>query len=99
MWFAFLGLALTRPSLARAQRQAYRAWRTLVADALRNARERGELDAQVDPDREAVALVALVDGLAVQASFEPRALTRGRQLELLDARLAELRPRGSTSHA
>ena len=99
VWFAFLGLALTRPSLARAQRQAYRAWRTLVADALRNARERGELDAQVDPDREAIALVALVDGLAVQASFEPRALTRGRQLELLDARLAELRPRGSTSHA
>jgi AcrR family transcriptional regulator len=95
VWFAFLGLALTRPPLARAQRLAYRAWRALVADALREAQERGELDAHIDPDREAVALVALVDGLAVQASFEPRALGGGRMEALVDARLAELRPAAS----
>jgi AcrR family transcriptional regulator len=81
-WFAFLGLALTRPPLARAQRLAYRAWRGMVADALREAQERGEVDAGIDVDREAAGLVALVDGLAVQATFEPRAL---------DARLVEER--------
>src|SRR5918999_4113037 len=31
VWFAFLGLALTRPALARAQRVTYRAWRDRVA--------------------------------------------------------------------
>ncbi|MGH2742110.1 MAG: TetR/AcrR family transcriptional regulator [Gammaproteobacteria bacterium] len=86
VWFAFLGLALTRPPLARAQRVAYRAWRELVADALRDAQEQGEIDAGLDVKREAAGLVALVDGLAVQASFEPRTLDVG----LLDERLARL---------
>ena len=87
VWFAFLGLALTRPPLARAQRLAYDAWRRLVADALRDARERGDIDEDVDVEREAAALVALVDGLAVQASFDPACLDVG----LVDERLAELR--------
>jgi AcrR family transcriptional regulator len=77
VWFAFLGLALTRPSLARAQRLAYHAWRRVVADALRDAQEQGHLDAAVDVDREAAGLVALVDGLAVQASFDPECLDVG----------------------
>lgn len=88
VWFAFLGLALTRPPLARAQRLAYRAWRRLVADALRDAQERGDVDPEVDVEREAAGLVALVDGLAVQATFEPRTL----DASLVDERLARLRP-------
>jgi hypothetical protein len=35
--------------------------------------------------------VGLVDGLAVQATFEPRALSAGRQVELVDACLDRLR--------
>jgi AcrR family transcriptional regulator len=91
LWFAFLGLALTRPSLARAQRLAYRAWRGLVADALRDAKEQGDLDVAVDVEREAAGLVALVDGLAVQASFDPECLDVG----LVDERLERLRPLAS----
>jgi AcrR family transcriptional regulator len=87
VWFAFLGLALTRPPLARAQRLAYEAWRRIVADALRDAQERGDIDEEVDVQREAAALVALVDGLAVQASFDPECL----DVDLVDERLAELR--------
>lgn len=90
VWFAFLGLALTRPPLARAQRLAYDAWRRLVADALRDAREQGDIEEGVDVEREAAALVALVDGLAVQASFDPGCLDVG----LVDERLAELRRAG-----
>lgn len=90
VWFAFLGLALTRPPLARAQRLAYDAWRRLVADALRDAREQGDIEEDVDVEREAAALVALVDGLAVQASFDPGCLDVG----LVDERLAELRRAG-----
>jgi AcrR family transcriptional regulator len=90
VWFAFLGLALTRPALARAQRLAYRAWRRLVADALSDAVEAGDIRPGIDPDCEAAALIALVDGLAVQASFEPRAMDAARMELLLDERLAEL---------
>jgi AcrR family transcriptional regulator len=87
VWFAFLGLALTRPPLARAQRLAYQAWRRMVADALRDSQEQGELRTDVDVEREAAALVAIVDGLAVQASFDPGCL----DVELVDERLAGLR--------
>jgi AcrR family transcriptional regulator len=87
VWFAFLGLALTRPPLARAQRLAYRAWRGVVADALRDAQEQGDVDASVDVEREAAGLIALVDGLAVQASFDPVCL----DASLVDERLARLR--------
>jgi TetR/AcrR family transcriptional repressor of bet genes len=87
LWFAFLGLALTRPSLARAQRLAYEQWRRIVADALLEAQERGDIEDEVDVEREAAALVALVDGLAVQASFDPGCL----DVELVEERLAELR--------
>jgi AcrR family transcriptional regulator len=91
LWFAFLGLALTRPVLARAQRDAYRAWRRMLAATLREAQERGDLAPDLDCEREAAALIALADGLAVQATFEPRALPPRRQLELVDERLARLR--------
>jgi TetR/AcrR family transcriptional regulator, transcriptional repressor of bet genes len=99
VWFAFLGLSLTRPALARAQGAAYGQWRRLVASALEEAQRQGELDAAVDPAREAAGLVALVDGLAVQAMFEPSGPSAERQLELLDARLAELRTRAASSSA
>jgi TetR/AcrR family transcriptional regulator, transcriptional repressor of bet genes len=91
VWFAFLGLALTRPALARAQRVTYRVWRDRIADRLRDAQKRGDLRAEVDCAAEAAALVALVDGLAIQATFEPRAVTARRQLELVDAHLDALR--------
>jgi TetR/AcrR family transcriptional repressor of bet genes len=91
VWFAFLGLALTRPALARAQRLTYRAWRGRVADLLREAQERGDVRADVDPAAAATALVALVDGLSIQATFEPRALSAARQAELVDRQLEALR--------
>jgi len=39
---------------------------------------------------EAAGLIALVDGLTVQATFAPDRMTAARQLALLDERLAEL---------
>jgi TetR/AcrR family transcriptional repressor of bet genes len=91
VWFSFLGLALTRPALARAQRLTYRGWRDRVTEYLLRAQGDGAIRAEVDCASEAAGLVALVDGIAVQATFEPRALSAARQLELVDARLTELR--------
>jgi AcrR family transcriptional regulator len=90
VWFALLGLALTRPALARAQRDAYRGCRALMGQTLRAAQERGEIDPELDPERQAAELVAFADGLAVQATFDPRAFSPARQLEILDERLAAL---------
>jgi AcrR family transcriptional regulator len=91
VWFALLGLALTRPALARAQRLTYRAWRRRVAELLQDAQRQGSVRADVDPVGAAAALVALVDGLAIQATFEPRALSPWRAEELVDAHLDALR--------
>jgi hypothetical protein len=70
---------------------AYRAWRDRIADRLREAQEAGDVRADADCATEAAALVGLVDGLAVQATFEPRALSAARQVELVDACLDRLR--------
>jgi TetR/AcrR family transcriptional regulator, transcriptional repressor of bet genes len=91
VWFALLGLALTRPALARAQRLTYRAWRGRVAELLREAQDAGVVRADVDCPAAATALVALVDGLAIQATFEPRAVSGARAVELVDAHLDALR--------
>lgn len=91
VWFSFLGLALTRPALARAQRVAYRAWRDRIAERLREAQGEGKVRAGADCAAEAAALVGLVDGLAIQATFEPRGLSAARQVELVDACLDQLR--------
>lgn len=91
VWFAFLGLALTRPALARAQRLTYRAWRERVADLLLEAQRQGEIRPDVDCAAAAAALVSVVDGLAIQATFEPRALSATRQTELVDLQLDALR--------
>jgi AcrR family transcriptional regulator len=90
VWFAFLGLAETKPRLAKAGRDAYRLWRERVAKTLAAAQHQGLVDPAVDPKREAAALIALVDGIAIQATFDPRAVSAERQQELLDDRLAGL---------
>jgi AcrR family transcriptional regulator len=91
LWFAFLALAETRPQLARAGREAYREWRDRIAETLEDGQRQGLVDESIDPAREAAALVALVDGLAIQATFDPRGLTKERQLEVLGERLRGLR--------
>jgi AcrR family transcriptional regulator len=90
VWFAFLGLAETRPRLAKAGRDAYRLWRERVAKTLAAAQRHGLLDASTDVEREAAALIALVDGIAIQATFDPRSVSAERQLEILDDRLSRL---------
>ncbi len=90
VWFAFLGLALTRPSLAKAQRVGYRAWRSRLEQLLRQAQLEGRINPEVDCELEAAELVALVDGLSVQATFEPRTFSSERLVALVDARLERL---------
>lgn len=94
VWFAFLGHALARPALAEAQRAVYAEWREVLAGILRAAAGRAELAPGVDPDAEAASLVAFIDGLALQAIFDPEAFPPSRQAALLDARLLTVRCAG-----
>ena len=63
-------------------------------DAIGLAQRTGELVAvgrhHLDVEREAAALIALVDGIAIQATFDPRSVSAERQLEILDDRLSRL---------
>lgn len=90
IWLAFWGRAFADRALAAEQRRRYRVWRGLVRDLLAAARRAGEVRADVSPAREADALVAFIDGLGLQATLEPRRLTRAVQLRMVDAFLRRL---------
>src|SRR5262249_46591324 len=85
------GAPLARRPRARARPEVYRQWRQALAGILRAAADRGELAAGVDPEAEAAALAGFIDGLALQAVFDPAAFAPARQAALLDARLAAVR--------
>jgi AcrR family transcriptional regulator len=80
---AFCTQAAGDPELAVTQRDAYRAFRTEVARLVeRDGRAAGD-----HAVREAERLIALLDGVAVQALFDPESWPPARQLAMLDAAL------------
>jgi hypothetical protein len=91
VWLAFLGRSLSHPGLAEDRKAFYVAWRESVTDLLDEGRARGAFRPDLDASPEATALIALVDGLALQAVSAPEALAPERQQELLDAALDRLR--------
>lgn len=66
VWIAFLAHALTTPALADALRRHERDGIEAIALLLRAAQTAGELAPDSDPDQDALALLALVDGLGAQ---------------------------------
>lgn len=63
VWIAFLARSVVDPDLAAFIRQAWDGTHGLVAGQIRSAQEGGEVPDDLDPYREAVALVFLLDGL------------------------------------
>ena len=87
---AFWGRAAGDPALAAEQKRRYQGWRALVRAILEQAKTDGDLAAKLDANREADAIVALIDGIGIQASFEPRRLPASAQLEMVDGYLERL---------
>ena len=83
----FWGRAVHDPGLARHQRRRHQAFRAELAAALA---EDPLSDPLLDPDVEARRLLALLDGIAVQAAFEPRDWPAQVQIEIVNRHLAEL---------
>lgn len=78
---ALAGAAASDDGLAATQREAYRDYRTYLIDLL--AAMPDVDDAQTEAER----LIGLVDGIALQALFDPDAWPPDRQLRALDAGL------------
>ncbi len=90
VWLAFWGQALAGADLAAEQNRRYTAWRRLMQAVFLQAQTDGELHGRFDPEREAVLLVAFIDGIGIQAMFEPERLDPQYQLDLLDGHLGRL---------
>lgn len=93
-WLNFWALAATSPDLTAEQNRWYALWRDFIAAQLRRCQEAGILAREHDPQGEAVALIAFVDGLSLQAAFDPDHFPSERQIGLLDRCLARLHEAG-----
>lgn len=82
---AFAAQAVTDPDLAEVQRDAYRQFRETMVGLVEAAspRRRSPEDVAVEAER----LIALVDGIALQALFDPASWPTERQEAALDAGL------------
>ncbi len=102
---AFASYAVNDPELALVQRDAYRSFRTRLAEMVRAAAatraahadgSAGHADAsdETEATETAERLIALLDGIALQSLFDPESWPSGRQLDALDTGLARdgLRP-------
>lgn len=89
-WLAFWGRAATDETLAAEQRSWYARWRELVRGLISACQREGTLPGSLDLAREADALVALVDGIGLQATLEPGRFAAETQTALLDRQLTLL---------
>lgn len=82
---AFCAQASGDPRLAELQRDAYRDFLLGITSLV----ERADRAHGAEATAEASRLIALVDGIAVQALFDPESWPASRQISLLDAELAQ----------
>ncbi len=87
---AFCAQAAGDDGLAAVQRDAYRVYRRLAIRLLEQARADGRARPDIEPAEEADRLIALVDGIALQALLDPDPWPPERQRQLLDDALADL---------
>ncbi|HSR23541.1 MAG TPA: TetR family transcriptional regulator C-terminal domain-containing protein [Candidatus Eisenbacteria bacterium] len=91
--FAFLTRATVQPAIAAGLREQYRQLHDFVARRIRDGQRAGRTSPELDPDRETVVLLALVDGLAAHVLVEDEARTPA--LAAFDGHLRRLFGEGS----
>ncbi len=95
LWIDFWARASHDRALARWQSERYRTWRELIRGLVAAGVETGELRA-LHPDEAAVDIVALIDGLGIQAFFELGHVTpAAARLRLAAAIRERLEPAGT----
>jgi AcrR family transcriptional regulator len=71
LWVAFLARAVVEPALASPLHEGGKALVQFATGALRSAQDAGEVPPTLDPEREAMSLFALADGLMLRSLLDP----------------------------
>jgi AcrR family transcriptional regulator len=98
VWLAFIARAVVDPTLAPGAEDVWRQLHEPLVRRLEAAVGQGELPAHLDPEREAVRLQALIDGLVVHLVSAPGHAPPELATAVIDDHLAALRtPRSHAS--
>ncbi|WP_327720766.1 TetR/AcrR family transcriptional regulator [Streptomyces sp. NBC_00490] len=87
LWIEGWAAALREPALQEVTRDLDRRWKAAITEVVREGMAAGEFHCP-DPDGTALRLTALLDGLAVQLTSYPGAVSRSRAQEWVDEALA-----------
>ncbi len=95
IWVSFWGRAASDASLAGEQKRRYADWRSLVRSLILAGQRQGAIEQGIGASEEADSIVALIDGIGIQATFEPDSLSPERQIALVDRYLSRLARSGA----
>jgi AcrR family transcriptional regulator len=87
LWIEGWAASLREPALQEVTRNLDSQWKAAIAEVVREGTAAGEFHCP-DPDGAALRLTALLDGLAVQLTSYPGAVSRSRAQEWVDEALA-----------
>ncbi|MER6179940.1 TetR family transcriptional regulator C-terminal domain-containing protein [Streptomyces sp. NPDC001652] len=87
LWIEGWAAALREPALQEVTGDLDRRWKAAIAEVVREGMAAGEFHCP-DPEGTALRLTALLDGLAVQLTSYPGAVSRSRAQEWVDEALA-----------
>ena len=90
IWLSFWSEALSSPAFADEQRARTRSTTERIASCLRHLADQGRLGADLDVERTADRLSAMIPGVASEAIFDPRKWTADVQRRVVDDELAAL---------
>ena len=91
VWHCFWARAAFSSELAREHRARHdKLWFRAVADTFTAAQEAGRINADLDAEVEALALMAFVNGVGTAAAFSPRIWSAPKQKAHLDRYLERL---------
>lgn len=92
IWVEFWRAALRDEELRAEAHAVYDGWRSLVARVVRTGLDSGRFHTDLDPDRVANLVVALIDGIGVPVALDDPALARaqGTATELVEDAVARL---------
>ena len=90
IWVIFWGRAISDTSMAEEQQRWYVEYRSLLRGLIADGQRSGYFRADIDAAEEADSIVALVAGIGMQATLEPRRFPSEYQIALLDRHISAL---------
>jgi len=91
VWLAFWSRGSVHAELGEENRRRILRWRNLLLELMGRAVELGEIAPDLDVESESERIIAMVNGLGVQAMFAPEILSRRRLEEHVRTTLRGLR--------